>query len=43
MTRISDQERQGDGVDRRVFLRCMAWAGAGVVWSMAGGVRNRAC
>jgi Icc protein len=27
-----------DGIDRRGFLRCMAWAGTGVVWTMAGGV-----
>jgi 3',5'-cyclic AMP phosphodiesterase CpdA len=27
-----------DGVDRRGFLRCMAWAGAGMVWTVAGGV-----
>jgi len=27
-----------DGVDRRGFLRCMAWAGSGVVWTIAGGV-----
>jgi 3',5'-cyclic AMP phosphodiesterase CpdA len=27
-----------DGIDRRGFLRCMAWAGFGVVWTMAGGV-----
>ena len=25
-------------MDRRGFLECMAWAGSGVVWSMAGGV-----
>jgi len=25
-------------MDRRNFLECMAWAGSGVVWSMAGGV-----
>ena len=24
--------------DRRDFLRCMAWAGAGVVWTLSGGV-----
>ncbi|MBK8176373.1 MAG: metallophosphoesterase [Rhodospirillales bacterium] len=24
--------------DRRKFLKCMAWAGTGVVWTMAGGV-----
>ena len=29
---------KSDGVDRRGFLRCMAWAGTGVVWTMAGGV-----
>src|SRR5271168_960564 len=27
-----------DGIDRRGFLRCMAWAGSGVVWTMTGGV-----
>lgn len=26
------------GVDRRGFLKCMQWAGAGLVWSVAGGV-----
>jgi len=27
-----------DGVDRRGFLRCMAWAGTATVWGMAGGI-----
>ncbi|HVJ05336.1 MAG TPA: metallophosphoesterase [Candidatus Saccharimonadales bacterium] len=27
-----------DGIDRRGFLHCMAWAGTGIVWSFAGGV-----
>jgi 3',5'-cyclic-AMP phosphodiesterase len=27
-----------DGVDRRGFLSCMAWAGAGLVWTMRGGL-----
>jgi len=27
-----------DGVDRRGFLRCMAWAGTAAVWGMSGGV-----
>lgn len=27
-----------DGIDRRGFLRCMAWAGTGVAWSLAGGI-----
>lgn len=27
-----------DGIDRRGFLECMAWAGTGVLWSASGGV-----
>ena len=27
-----------DGIDRRGFLKCMAWAGTGLVWTFAGGV-----
>src|SRR5213596_149880 len=27
-----------DRIDRRGFLECMAWAGAGVLWTAAGGV-----
>lgn len=27
-----------DGIDRRGFLSCMAWAGTGLVWTMIGGV-----
>jgi 3',5'-cyclic AMP phosphodiesterase CpdA len=27
-----------DGVDRRGFLDCMAWAGTGMLWSVAGGI-----
>jgi 3',5'-cyclic-AMP phosphodiesterase len=33
---VHDHNR--DGIDRRGFLECMAWAGTGVVWSIAGGV-----
>jgi len=29
---------EGDGIDRRNFLSCMAWAGTGLLWTMAGGV-----
>jgi len=39
--KIVDIERgsvSADGVDRRGFLKCMAWAGAGLVWTFAGGV-----
>src|SRR4051812_576348 len=27
-----------DGIDRRGFLECMRWAGAGVIWSLRSGV-----
>ncbi len=27
-----------DGVDRRGFLECMAWAGTGMIWTITGGV-----
>src|SRR5262245_30057763 len=27
-----------DGIDRRGFLKCMAWAGAGVLWTTSGGL-----
>src|SRR5262245_13068410 len=27
-----------DVIDRRSFLSCMAWAGTGLLWTMAGGV-----
>ena len=27
-----------DGIDRRGFLECMAWAGTGVLWTLSGGV-----
>src|SRR6476660_2933025 len=27
-----------DDIDRRGFLKCMAWAGTGVIWSINGGL-----
>jgi 3',5'-cyclic-AMP phosphodiesterase len=42
LNRSHDKDRQeghgGDGVDRRGFLECMAWAGTGLVWVAAGGI-----
>jgi len=32
------QDLTNDGVDRRGFLKCMAWAGTGLVWTMSGGI-----
>src|SRR5262245_40762658 len=31
-------DQSDDGIDRRGFLRCMAWAGTATVWGMAGGI-----
>jgi 3',5'-cyclic-AMP phosphodiesterase len=31
-------DEAADGIDRRNFLSCMAWAGTGLLWTMAGGV-----
>ncbi|RXH55770.1 metallophosphoesterase family protein [Granulicella sibirica] len=33
-----DETMAQDGIDRRNFLSCMAWAGTGLIWTMAGGV-----
>ena len=48
LKRVSDDEMAqdergsqavaGDGIDRRNFLECMAWAGTGLLWSMVAGV-----
>src|SRR5258708_22805782 len=27
-----------DGIDRRGFLECMAWAGSGLLWTISGGI-----
>ncbi len=29
-----------DGIDRRGFLKCMAWAGTGLLWTMSGGIAH---
>ena len=34
----NEQIENNDGVDRRGFLECMAWAGTGVLWMMSGGI-----
>ena len=31
-------DHQKDGIDRRGFLQCMAWAGTGVVWTIGAGM-----
>ena len=32
------QKFSDDGIDRRGFLKCMAWAGTGLVWTLSGGI-----
>ncbi|HVS98213.1 MAG TPA: metallophosphoesterase [Puia sp.] len=32
------QDVSEDGIDRAGFIKCMAWAGTGVLWMMSGGV-----
>ncbi|HMH34560.1 MAG TPA: metallophosphoesterase [Puia sp.] len=31
-------DKNDDGIDRKGFIRCMAWAGTGIFWMMSGGV-----
>jgi 3',5'-cyclic-AMP phosphodiesterase len=31
-------DKNSDGIDRKGFLKCMAWAGTGVLWTMSGGI-----
>jgi Icc protein len=44
MIKIMENEKHiqngenNDGIDRAGFLKCMAWAGTGVLWMMSGGV-----
>lgn len=38
MSKFIVEDHSHDGIDRRGFLQCMAWAGAGVVWSVSGGI-----
>jgi Icc protein len=33
-----EHDPTGDGIDRRGFLKCMAWVGTGIVWTMRGGI-----
>jgi hypothetical protein len=35
MPRYIAQNDQDDGIDRRGFLKCMAWAGTGMVWTVS--------
>jgi Icc protein len=38
MSDYIEKDLSNDGIDRRGFLKCMAWAGTGLVWAMKSGV-----
>jgi Icc protein len=38
LSKLITHDHNGDGIDRRGFLQCMAWAGTGVLWTVGGGV-----
>jgi 3',5'-cyclic AMP phosphodiesterase CpdA len=38
MSKTLIEEMSEDGIDRRGFLKCMAWVGTGLVWTMSGGI-----
>jgi len=38
LKKIITHNHVSDGIDRRGFLECMAWAGTGMLWTAAGGV-----
>jgi plastocyanin len=42
MPKYIKDDASKDGVDRRGFLQCMAWAGTGVLWTLKGGVLRSA-
>jgi 3',5'-cyclic-AMP phosphodiesterase len=38
MSKTLIEQLSEDGIDRRGFLKCMAWVGTGLVWTMSGGI-----
>src|SRR5262245_31925236 len=38
MSDFIKHDHNDDGIDRRGFLKCMAWAGTGMLWTAAGGL-----
>jgi 3',5'-cyclic-AMP phosphodiesterase len=41
MSNYIEKNLDHDGVDRRGFLKCMAWAGTGTLCVLQGGVLSR--
>jgi 3',5'-cyclic-AMP phosphodiesterase len=38
LSNIITHNQSGDGIDRRGFLKCMAWAGTGLIWTIEAGI-----
>ena len=38
MSDYISHDHEHDGIDRRGFLQCMAWAGTGLLWTVSGGI-----
>jgi 3',5'-cyclic-AMP phosphodiesterase len=38
LSKLIANSRDDDGIDRRGFLQCMAWAGTGIIWTMEAGI-----
>lgn len=38
LSKLIAHNHHDDGVDRRGFLQCMAWAGTGIVWTIEAGI-----
>jgi Icc protein len=38
LSKLITHNQNDDGIDRRGFLQCMAWAGSGVAWAVSSGV-----
>ena len=38
LSKLIAHNQHDDGVDRRGFLQCMAWAGTGIIWTIEAGI-----
>jgi len=38
LKKLITHDHSDDGIDRRGFLHCMAWAGTGIIWTITGGI-----
>ena len=38
MSKLIAHNQNDDGIDRRGFLQCMAWAGTGIIWTIEAGI-----